>query len=122
MTKRNDIILIIAFLLLAIFTFGYMQSIKEEGDTVIVKLDGEIHMEIPLSEDKSYTVELSEGKYNTLMIKDGYVEMLEASCPDQICVNHRKIQKSGETIVCLPNKLIIEIDSKYISEIDGIAN
>ena len=46
----------------------------------------------------------------------------EASCPDKICVNHKRIQKSGETIICAPNKVVVEIKSKSKNEIDAISN
>ncbi len=35
--------------------------------------------------------------------------MKEADCPDKVCVGMRRISKSGETIVCLPHKLVIAI-------------
>lgn len=44
-----------------------------------------------------------------LVIKDGKAYMLEADCPNQICVHHSAISHKGETIVCLPNRIIIEI-------------
>ena len=44
-----------------------------------------------------------------MIIKDGEVYMQEADCPNQICVHHAPISHKGETIVCLPNRIIIEI-------------
>ncbi len=60
--------------------------------------------ELPLAKDKE--IEL-EG--NTIEIKDGEVDVTEASCKNRICVNHKKIEKKGESIVCLPNKVVVEI-------------
>ena len=116
MEKRNDMILIGAFLLLAIIVFFLVSAPKDEGDTAIIKIDGEVHEEFLLSEERTYTIDLDEERYNVLVIKNGYVQMSEASCPDHICVNHRPIQKSGETIVCLPNRLVIEIESANESD------
>ena len=57
----------------------------------------------------------------TMEIQDGEVSMRKADCPDQICKNHKPICKSGETIVCLPHKAVIEISSEEDeSEMDGI--
>lgn len=120
--KRNDIILIGAFLLLAILLSVYLYAYGDEGDKVIVKIDGEVSEEFSLSENINYIIELGDGKYNTLRIQDGYAEITDASCPDQICVNHQPIQKSGESIVCLPNKLVIEIESDSARDIDAIVN
>ena len=55
------------------------------------------------------------------MIENGKVKMKEADCPDQICVHHRAISKNRETIVCLPNKVVVEIVSSEESELDSIA-
>ena len=46
--------------------------------------------------------------------------MEEAPCPDQICVRHRRIQNTGEQIVCLPGRILIEIEGEREDEIDGI--
>lgn len=120
--KRNDIILIVVLFIFAIMTIVLMVLEQEDGARVLVKIDGQIEREFSLFDDTTYNIEFEDGSYNVLVIEDGYVQIIEASCPDQICVKHREISKSGETIVCLPNKLVIEIDSEYQSEIDGIAN
>ena len=60
--------------------------------------------ELPLSEDKK--VELAG---NTIEIKNGKADITAATCKNQICVKHKKIEKKGESIVCLPNKVIVEI-------------
>lgn len=44
-----------------------------------------------------------------LIIKEGEAYMQEADCPNQICVHHSPISHKGESIVCLPNRVIIEI-------------
>ena len=47
--------------------------------------------------------------------------MKEADCPDQICRKHKAIDKSGETIVCLPHKVVIEVEADTREqELDGI--
>lgn|SRR5690554_5153942 len=120
--KRNDIILIITILILSIFLFISMVIKQGDGGVVVVKIGGKVHKEFSLLEDRTYTVDFEDGSYNTFDIKDGLVEMIEASCPDQICVNHSKIQKSGETIVCLPNQLVLEIVSDVQSDLDAIVN
>ena len=41
-------------------------------------------------------------------IKDGKVNMIEADCPDHLCMKQKAITDAGGTIVCLPNKVVIE--------------
>lgn len=45
-----------------------------------------------------------------LVIDDGAAYMESADCPNQICVHHNPVSHKGETIVCLPNRIIVEID------------
>lgn len=51
------------------------------------------------------------GKVGTcVMVIDGAkVYMESADCPNQICVHHSSISHKGETIICLPNRVVIEI-------------
>ena len=44
-----------------------------------------------------------------------------ADCPDQICVSHRKISRDGESIICLPNQVVVTIQSSDSADIDGVA-
>ena len=68
---------------------------------------------------KSYKKGLKVIDNINLEIKDGEAQISEASCPDQICVNHMHIHYSKEMIVCLPNGLIAEIVNGEERDIDG---
>ena len=107
---RNDIILI-AVILIAVTLFSLvMLLIRKEGDCAYVTVDGKPFGEYPLCEN--VTVEIGSGDgYNILVIEDGSAYVREASCPDGICSSHRPIRYGGESIVCLPNKVVIEIVS-----------
>ena len=59
---------------------------------------------------------------NTIRIAPGEIRMLSADCPDQICVHQRNISKNGETIICLPNKVVVTVCSGESSHLDGITN
>ncbi len=53
---------------------------------------------------------VSEGSsYNLLTVSEAGVSMEAADCPDQICVHHIPIKGGGESIICLPHKLVVEI-------------
>ena len=57
---------------------------------------------------------------NTVVVKNHAVSVSYADCPDKICKNHKSISKSGETIVCLPNKVTVTVEGGE-NEIDGVA-
>lgn len=106
---RNDIILIAAVILIAAISFTLYLLLKREGSTVIVEIDGERYGEYPLYEDISLDISTEYGQ-NRLVVEGGQAYVESASCPDLICADHPAISHEGETIVCLPNRLIIAIE------------
>ncbi len=122
MIKKNDLILIGVILLLGLAVIGYLNLTKEEGSKVVITMNGEVYDMLYLKENTTYTVKGKDGTYNTFEIKDGYVDMLDASCPDKLCVNHSNIHYNNETIVCLPNKVVLQITGAGESEVDAVTN
>ena len=117
--KKNDWILVAVILLLAGIGFlVYTNLGKHNAGFVKVTVDGELFGTYSLKREQ----EIKINDTNYLMIKDGQADMIEADCPDQICVDHIAISKNKETIVCLPNKVIVEIVGGEDGEIDVVAN
>ncbi len=116
---RNDIILITVLLLLAFMAALMLFLLKVEGDTVVVSVNGQTFAEYSLGEDRA--VEIKNGaEYNLLIIKDGKAYIDHASCPDGICSSHRPICHDRESIICLPNKVVVEIRSQSRNQSDII--
>ncbi|MCQ2492745.1 MAG: NusG domain II-containing protein [Lachnospiraceae bacterium] len=115
--KRRDLILIILLLVLAAGSYVVMNLFSEKGSKVIVTVDSEIVFSGNLSEDATFDVPLDEGE-NKVIIKNGKAYMDHADCPDQICVDHKPISKTGETIVCLPHKVVVSIEDGEESDVD----
>lgn len=122
MIKKNDLILAGIILILALAAVLFITLTKEEGGEVVVTVDGEVYKTLPLDKDTTLSIEEKTGQYNVLEIKDGEVRMREASCPDKICVEHRAIHYNRESIVCLPNKVTVEIRGGKENDIDIMAN
>jgi hypothetical protein len=119
--KKNDLILIGAVIILGLGIIFFINVTKTEGSKVLITIDGKEYDTFPLDEDTTFTVELDNGEYNTFVIKDGQVDMTEASCPDKVCVRHKEIHYNNETIVCLPNNVVLQIIGGEEDEIDAIA-
>ena len=101
-----DLILIFCVVLVALSVFLVAFLKSEDGVFVSVRIgDGESVM-YSLSEDGEY--KLLGGK-NILVIKDGKAYMSHADCPDKTCVRTGAISKTGEQIICLPNRVYISI-------------
>ena len=94
-----------------------------EGHLAQVSVDGKVQGTYSLDKDRTIEIKSSEGK-NILIIKEGKVEMKEADCPDKYCVKQGKIKNVGETIVCLPHKVVVEIEktSKGTDSNDNMKN
>lgn len=60
------------------------------------------------------------GNYNIFMCQNKEVRMINANCPDQICVHHYPISAAGENIICLPHKVVIAITGEKGKELDGV--
>lgn len=120
--KKNDLILIGVITVLALSAFGgislYSADSTKEAEAV-VRVDGQEQGRYPLDKDRIVKIELADGSYNILEIKDGKADMTEATCPDKICVDHRPVNKRGESLVCLPNQVVVEIENGVGSEVDS---
>lgn len=119
--KKKDIILIVAVLAISLISFAAIKMTQKDGKEVIVTVDGKEVYKTSIKKDQIYQIPEENGT-NVMQIKDGKVTMKKADCKDQICADHKAIEKSGETIVCLPHKVVIEIQSEdgKEQELDGV--
>ena len=108
--RKNDIFLIVGIiifaliaLLLSFWIFG------DQGDTVVVTVDGEEYARLSLDEDAELLIVDEDGETNLLVIKNGKARITEASCKNQICVR-MGAASALKTIVCSPNRVIVSIE------------
>lgn len=123
--RKTDLYLIAGLLLVAVTLFVGIRLYGKMTTTeavAVVTVDGKEYGRYPLEKKHTETIHLSDGNYNTFEVKDGYVSMTDASCPDQICVNHSRISKKNETIVCLPDKVVITVENGEEAEIDVLVH
>lgn len=117
--KKHDIVLILAILAIAGIWFGIQRFTGTGTDeAVIVTIDGVEYGTYDLMEDQTISIQDS----NTLVIENGTANMTEADCPDRLCVHQKAISRDGESIICLPNKVVATIRSHTPGEFDAIAN
>ena len=69
--------------------------------------DGAVVRTVLLSVDTEFTVPAPGGGHNVVTVRDGAIAVTEATCPDNYCM-HRGFCDGGSSIVCLPNRLVIE--------------
>ncbi len=116
--KRNDWFLAAGILAAAAILLCF-QMFRKTGDQAVVSItvDGDLYGTYSLDEDR--IVEINDT--NRLEIRGGYARMEWADCPDQVCVNHQGISRDGESIICLPNQVVVSIENGESSGVDGIA-
>lgn len=112
---RRDVILIAALLLVSLLLFLFLHS-HEAGAGVSVRHDGEEIARYSLAEDGTYVL---NGGTNTLVIENGEAYLIDADCPDLLCVKQGSIKYTGECITCLPNKLTVTVFGAEDSGIDA---
>jgi hypothetical protein len=103
------IILIGAVLALSLTAAAWQFSRSSDGRYAEVLQNGVLIRTVELSKDQEFTVTASGGAYNKIRVKDGKIAVVEASCPDKICIHQGAVSSSAKTIVCLPNKLVIKV-------------
>ena len=121
MLRKKDIILLGTFVLIGIIaTILIYLPKKKSGSLVIIRENGTITRELPLTEDT--VLPIKNGNHeNILHIKNGSVCISDANCNDKSCVSQGRIQYAGECIICLPHKLSIEITGDQ-KEVDGVSH
>ncbi len=111
---RNDIILFLLVLLISLALFIFMISKGSEASYVSVYCDDRQAEVLPLDRDCEYS---PNGGANVIKIEGGKAYMSYSACPDHSCMKMHSIGKSGGTIVCLPNKIVVKTEKKSKTDI-----
>ena len=116
-------ILIFAAVIAACLTVWFVRGEKQPDGGVIARIEqnGELIREIDLSEvtePYEFTIEAESGK-NTVRVEAGRIAVVEADCPDKVCVKTGYIENGTVPIVCLPHRLAITVTGG--GEYDAVA-
>lgn len=106
---RGDLLLITALLAVAAVALLLLRACSAPGGVAVVTVDGREVGRYDLSRDAAYPIAGWNGGSNLLVIEGGAARMAEASCPDKLCEHTGRIFRTGERIVCLPNRVVVEI-------------
>lgn len=117
--KKNDIILGIIILLVAgTGLLYYMNLGDQEAAKITITVDNKLFGTYSLDEEQ----EIPINNTNYLIIKDHKADMIDANCPDKNCVNQKAISKNKETIICLPNEVVVEVVGGKEAGLDAVTN
>ena len=118
--KKLDFIIIAVLLIAAggLYFSGLLRP-GSEGAYGVVYVDGKEVQRYDLSQNTEDTITGVNGT-NVIKVQDGKISVVSADCRDQICVNHLPINRENESIVCLPHKVVIEIENGEDNSIDAV--
>ena len=124
--RKADIILFIVLVAVGIaasVALSMSQAAAGSGAKVVIESGGELFASYSLFEDTDIIVPAPSSKvYNEVVIKGGEVYVSEASCKNRICVKRGHISKAGESIVCLPNRLVVRIENSEGGGYDDVTS
>ena len=111
--KRQNLVWIVFFAALVIggLLWYFLQG-QGEGTVAVVSVNGEQWERIDLSKVRNaYDLDITtEYGHNIVHVEPGAISVTEADCPDRICVFQGKLTGSGIPIICMPHRLVIEIE------------
>ncbi|MBQ8879303.1 MAG: NusG domain II-containing protein [Clostridia bacterium] len=102
----RDITLVFAVAFVGLFIYLITLITAKPGGYVKVTIDNGTPIYYSLSSRGDYQL---NGGTNTLVISGGKAFIKDADCPDKVCENSGKISRVGERVVCLPNRVYVEI-------------
>lgn len=122
--KKNDWLIIIVVIFIAGIIYLYDRHTEEaiigEKLNVEIYFDGELYDQVSLDEYKEIIIETELG-INVIEVNKGKVKMIEADCPDHVCINSGSISRPNQYIICLPNKVHVNITGEMEDELDAIS-
>ena len=107
--NRFDALVAAAVAVLAIATTVFFYGgLGQSGPTeAVITHGGEEVARLSLAEDREMTV---DGDYHlTITVKDGAVSVTHSDCPTQDCVRTGVISRTGQSIICLPEQVVVKL-------------
>ena len=120
--KKGDYFISAILILFFIISLYLTNPLREASKNLraVVRLNGEIHSTYKLTDNYKKNVEIkSKLGYNILEIDCKKLRITDSDCKDKLDVKQGYISSAGQSIVCLPHKMIITIegdtDLDYVS-------
>jgi heptaprenyl diphosphate synthase len=108
-----------AVILCACLAASFIALPAAEGSAVLVEVAGKTVEKLDIHENRDITFRGEKGTMK-VEVRDGRVRVVEADCPNRICVHTGWRSRGGEVIVCVPNRTVIRILGKNNDEVGGI--
>ena len=123
--KKEILLLVIIFVSAVIGYFVFQKMQSTPGGQVKVTVDGTVYgtYDLHTTGEKAQKIEIKNAEGTvTNTLENGKADMISADCPDKLCVNQHAISSNSETIVCLPNKVVVEVEDVEEAQFDTQTN
>lgn len=114
--NKNDIILTICLLIIILVIMFFININSNNGTIASVYYDNKLVKEIDLNKDKEYDIKGYNGNVH-IIVKDNKIKVDSETSPLHLCSKQGFVSKSTDTIVCLPNKIVIKISSNELDTV-----
>ena len=120
-----DVVAVCLVLVAAVGTMVFLTGSRSStrGGLAVIEVNGRVVNRIVLGEDAKKTTYKVKGRngVSVIEVQGGKVHMLESACRDQICVGMGWVDRAGQAVVCLPNRVVIRITgSRNGSKVDTV--
>lgn len=123
--KKGDIIVILFVIIAGISWFAVTQMGKsKDAREIVIEVNSEIYKVIPMEanmEKQEIHIDLPEGKYIDIVAEESGAYVKDVICPDKICQKTGTINTVGQSIVCLPNRVVVYIEGESENSVDGVS-
>ena len=118
MTSNKKFTIVFALVILICIGIAILlNAIHSDSNLVTISVDGDIYEKVDLSKDREFLIKTNHGT-NKIQVLDGKISVIDATCPDKLCVRHGELNNKFDAIVCLPNRVVIEYKNE--EDIDAL--
>ncbi|WP_028543831.1 NusG domain II-containing protein [Paenibacillus taiwanensis] len=123
--KRGDLILIGVVIVAALAFFVPKWLFQNQSENMHnanvyaeISVDGKLFKKVKITKEEQLIPVKTDHGLNVLKVHDGGIEMFDADCPDKVCLSFGFVTRAGDTIVCLPHRVLVELKSESGEESD----
>lgn len=123
--KKGDLIIVLILAVAVISWFG-INKLGESQDErqIVIETNGNVYKTIPMKTGmklQDVHIDLENGKYIDIVADENGAYVKDVICPDKVCQKTGLVSKVGQSIVCLPNRVVVYIEGKSAPEVDNVS-
>lgn len=110
--RKNDFRLLLVVAVLGLVSYLLFRADPgAKNKVLVIRRDQQVIQRIQLNKttaEKKLLIPVADGEIVLAYDKDG-AKVLSSPCPDKVCIHQGRITHSGQTIACVPEKVLITI-------------